>query len=282
MRAMMEGAIDYAGLFPPAALDMVTAVRNFDAYRAGPNAWMLGRFIVPSTRLDELVACRPFAAGTERRLSVIASAADAHALAAFNVTHGVRARIDTVETPVVTIADIGALGALAREYLVYAEVNIAVDPTPVIVALANAGVRAKARTGGVTPGAIPAVEQVARFIVSCRSAGVAFKMTAGLHHAWRASYPLTYAPDSPRAELYGFMNVMLASAVAASGGTVADVAHALRAGADVAVTAERAILRDGRVITSEAMAQARTSVIASFGSCSFDEPVQELQDRNLL
>jgi hypothetical protein len=282
VRAMMKGAIDYAGLFPPAGLDMATAVRNYDAYRAGPNAWMLGRFIVPAPRLDEFVACLPFEADTARKISVIASAADAESLAAFNVKHGVRARIDSVETPVVTIKEIGTLGALSREYLVYAEVNIAVDPTPVIAALAKAGVRAKVRTGGVTPNAIPPVEQVARFMIVCRKAGVPFKATAGLHHALRASYPLTYEPNSAKAEMFGFVNVLLGSAVAAAGGNAADVAAALRANSGLVLTSEGATLPGGREITREAMAQVRKSVIASFGSCSFDEPVQELKERDLL
>jgi hypothetical protein len=282
IRAMMKGAIDYAGLFPPAGLDMASAVRNFDAYRTGPNAWMLGRFIVPAARLDEFAAVLPFEADTARMISVIATAADATALAEFNAKHGVRARIDSVETPVVTIKEIGTLGALSREYLVYAEVNITSDPTPVITALAKAGVRAKVRTGGVTAKAIPPTEQVARFMVACRKAGVVFKATAGLHHALRASYPLTYEPNAPTGEMFGFLNVILASAVAAAGGTAAEVGDVLRAGEGIMVDSEGATLPGGRKIPREAMAQVRKSVIASFGSCSFDEPVQELQQRDLL
>ena len=54
LRTLLAGAIDYAGLFPPAALDMPEAARNYAAYRAGPHAWALGRFIVPSARLNEV------------------------------------------------------------------------------------------------------------------------------------------------------------------------------------------------------------------------------------
>lgn len=52
-RTLLSGIVDYAGLFPPAKLDMPAAVRNYAAYLAGPHAWMLGRFIVPVARLDE-------------------------------------------------------------------------------------------------------------------------------------------------------------------------------------------------------------------------------------
>jgi hypothetical protein len=42
VRALLEGLIDYAGLFPPAKLDMRPAVENYAAYLAGPDAWALG------------------------------------------------------------------------------------------------------------------------------------------------------------------------------------------------------------------------------------------------
>ena len=53
IRALLHNAIDYAGLFPPAQLDMAGSVERFAQYLAGPDAWALGRFIVTSGRLDE-------------------------------------------------------------------------------------------------------------------------------------------------------------------------------------------------------------------------------------
>src|SRR5688500_1293567 len=49
LRALLDGLIDYAGLFPPATLDMQAAVARYARYRAGERAWMLGRFVVPSS-----------------------------------------------------------------------------------------------------------------------------------------------------------------------------------------------------------------------------------------
>ncbi|HJW92086.1 MAG TPA: hypothetical protein VJ901_00575 [Thermoanaerobaculia bacterium] len=53
-KALFSGLIDYAGLFPPAALPMADAVRNYDAYRKGEHAWMLGRFVVPIAKIGEV------------------------------------------------------------------------------------------------------------------------------------------------------------------------------------------------------------------------------------
>jgi len=52
-RALLTELIDYAGLFPPAELDMAAAVQNYAAYRQSEQAWMLARFVVPVTGLAE-------------------------------------------------------------------------------------------------------------------------------------------------------------------------------------------------------------------------------------
>src|SRR5438445_5076250 len=54
LRALLEGVIDYAGLFPPAKLPLDQAIRNYARYRQEPEAWMLGRFVIPAARLGEL------------------------------------------------------------------------------------------------------------------------------------------------------------------------------------------------------------------------------------
>src|ERR1700733_7279273 len=53
LRALLSELIDYAGLFPPAGLDMASAVRNYASYLAGEYSWMLGRFIVQAGRIAE-------------------------------------------------------------------------------------------------------------------------------------------------------------------------------------------------------------------------------------
>ncbi|MEO0559517.1 MAG: hypothetical protein AAF170_15180 [Bacteroidota bacterium] len=53
-RAFLSGLIDYAGLFPPAALDLRPALFTYLRDRKGPDAWMLNRFILPVSRRLEL------------------------------------------------------------------------------------------------------------------------------------------------------------------------------------------------------------------------------------
>lgn len=53
IRTLMAGIIDYAGLFPPAKLPMPQAAANYAQYLEGDHSWMLGRIIVPVSRLSE-------------------------------------------------------------------------------------------------------------------------------------------------------------------------------------------------------------------------------------
>jgi hypothetical protein len=282
IRALMRGAIDYAGLFPPASLTMADAVARYAAHRLGDDAWMLGRFIVPITRVDEFAAARRSAGdrlrsdATEWPASAIAKATDAPAIADFNARHAGVAKIDAIETPPVSPADVAPLGAIASTYAVFAEINLFDDPGRVIAALKDHGVRGKIRTGGVTADAIPSPALVARAIVAFARAGVPFKATAGLHHAWRGAYPLTYAPNSVRGTMFGFMNVLLASAAAVDGADEREVEGVLACPGHLAVDAHGMALPSGRRIAARAIDSARSNAITSFGSCSFDEPVAEL------
>lgn len=72
LRTLVAGAVDYAGLFPPAALDMGASVSNYARYVAGEHAWMLGRFVVSVSRLDEFDAtARSHVAGDPWRVSAV-------------------------------------------------------------------------------------------------------------------------------------------------------------------------------------------------------------------
>ena len=56
VRALLEGIIDYAGLFPPAGLSMEDAFSRYLRHRRSDAGWMLARFVCPAGRLDELGA----------------------------------------------------------------------------------------------------------------------------------------------------------------------------------------------------------------------------------
>ena len=147
-----------------------------------------------------------------------------------------------------------------------------------MTALSAAGLFAKIRAGGVTPDRFPSTAQLARFLVRARDAGVATKATAGLHHAVRGDYRLTYEPDSTRATMHGFVNLVLAATLLAAGKIDEEMA-------DACLDDDRpeAFKLSGRagawlngVVTYSELSHARRSLLRSVGSCSFDEPVAEI------
>src|SRR5829696_259972 len=74
LRAALPDFIDYAGLFPPAALDLQTTVANHDRYARSSEGWMLGRLVVPLSRLDEVAAVLARSPAPERSWEIAALA----------------------------------------------------------------------------------------------------------------------------------------------------------------------------------------------------------------
>jgi len=245
LRALLEGSLDYAGTFPPAALPCVGAVANFASYRAHEHAWLLRWLVVSAAELPNVRY------EFDGALSVLTEVDEprAAALETKRVVHAPRA--------------------------VYCEVPIAE-----LDAVRAAGCFAKVRTGGVTPEALPSVETVATFIRACADRRLAFKATAGLHHPVRAEHPLTYKPDAPRGVMHGFLNVFVASALAWHGDR--DLEPVLAETDPSAFRFDgRAHWRD-RSLSAEQVRDARANFLHAFGSCSFDEPVADLRALGLL
>lgn len=285
--ALLGGLVDYAGLFPPASLPMREAVRNYGLYRVSAQQGMLARFVLPASRLGEFAELALLArhAGDVAPwpLAVLAAAADAPALDAFDAQHGALARVDTVEAKAEDAASIAALAAAFPGRVVYVEVPVRNDPSALIAQCKAQGLRAKIRTGGVTADAFPARDDVLRFLSACVAQGVAFKATAGLHHPLRGEYPLTYAPDAARGTMYGFLNVFLAALLLREGLAAAEVAPALeeRDASSIVVGADGISWR-GFSVPTVRIADARAAFAGSFGSCSFEEPVQDLVSLSFL
>jgi hypothetical protein len=289
LRTLLDGLIDYAGLFPPAALSMPEAVLNYAAYRTGPDRWALGRFVVTAERLPEFERAADGLAvpGDPWLLSVLVGANDAgqvEAARAFHARHVALgdARADVLEGRAVGAATIAALAAAARpEFTLFVEVPTDPDPAPLIEAIGAAGVRAKIRTGGVTADAFPAAAQVARFLAACIRAGVPFKATAGLHHPIRAVYPLTYAPDATHGTMFGYLNVFLAAALLHAGGSEADATQLLEETRLGAFSfSDHGVSWDNYRLTLADLAETRRLALG-IGSCSFDEPLDDLATAGL-
>ena len=73
VKTLLSTIVDYAGLFPPAQLDLPQAIAHYQRYRQAPEAWMLGRFVLPLSQLSDLVSLLPAGDSDPWPLSVILS-----------------------------------------------------------------------------------------------------------------------------------------------------------------------------------------------------------------
>jgi hypothetical protein len=127
--------------------------------------------------------------------------------------------------------------------------------------VAARGLRAKIRCGGER---VPTADELADFIRGCRSRGVVFKATAGLHHA--------YPSESGE---HGFLN-LLAAAV------FGNEEEALRERAPAFTLDARSFRwRDQEALPTQ-LVDVRSSLFHSIGTCSFFEPVEELEGLGIL
>ena len=291
LRALLDGIVDYAGLFPPASLDMRAAVANYGAYLSSSDAWALGRFVLPIARLAEYEEARraenaEVASLPAWRLSGLTGGdtlADIARAREFNVGSGL-GTIDSLEAKLGTADDIRRVASrLTGDMELYVEVPVRDDPLPLLRAVADVGAKAKIRTGGITEDAFPTSREVARFIRRCVEVGAPFKATAGLHHPLRARYRLTYAPDAPNGLMFGFLNVFLAAALVRAGASEDEAIAMLEAtdARDLHFDDLGLSWREHR-LTTEQLRAARRSLARSFGSCSFSEPVDDLRALTLL
>ncbi len=308
----MGGLVDYAGLFPPASLDMNAAVEEYAAHLAEPEAWMLGRFIVPAGRLSELQdACARYLDGGQTwAFSVLvggrdsadnalaALAAQGSAVASFEERFEGRAQVEVLEAPLPVDGsgrDVGDflgryVDALAAADLggreLYLEVMPGVDDLLVLEAM-NAltafekrfsRIGAKLRCGGVTPEAFPSCERIALFIDTCRRLGLPLKCTAGLHH------PVRHRATEPPVMMHGFLNVFGAGILAHALGVDREVLTECVAESDPGAftfSGDGFSWRDFTVPADD-LERARKGFLAGFGSCSFDEPRDDLRNLGLM
>ncbi len=312
LRALLAGAIDYAGLFPPAGLPLDQAVRNYAGYRTGAESRMLGRFVIPATRLAELSPYRDlFATGSPFVFSALGRGGatagdflaglgeDLHDIAAFRARYAGAVEVDVFEVrlPAAVRGDgpilrlIGDAAGLIEErgppalmpfYEAPPGERGRLDVQGVMDALKEDAAaprrrcpRAgfKLRCGGLEAAAFPTAEQVARALACARDREVPLKFTAGLHH------PLRRFDAGVQTHMHGFLNVMLA-------GVFAVLKHADEAGLVRMLLEEDATafaFEDGGVrwggIGADlgSIERVRREFGLSFGSCSFDEPRDDLR-----
>ena len=294
---LLDGVIDFAGLFPPASLQMDAMVSEWARGLASEHDWMLGRLIVPVSRLSEFESAAADLLPQDDEdpwvLSVLLDTQAEEALESqidqlmhFNDQHSAGgehadAIIDVVELRCAGVQSIEqALDVLPEEIYPFFEMSLDQDIRGMLATLVGSDAGAKVRAGGIRPELYPSTAGLADFIIQCAKADVPFKATAGLHH------PLRNHNDAVGAMQFGFLNVFLAALVAADADgelTVDDLSPLLtRCDLDGIEFTSDGVTVDGEAYDLAAIEDARIAFALSFGSCSYDDPVTDLAALGLL
>lgn len=232
--ALLERLIDHAPLFPPASLELAEALAEDRRARDSSSAFALGRFVCPASRLGELP-------DVGRGVSVVLDA-----------QLGPDPRVEAVEARMA--ADLERLGSVAAEVFVEVPVDDSLEER--LDEVAALGFRAKVRCGGATTPSVPAL---AAFVRACRERELAFKATAGLHHA------------IVRDGEHGFVNLLAAVVFGDEDAALSETdpsAFALDAGS---------FRWRNRSAGPAELAEVRHERFRCIGSCSFTEPIEELE-----
>lgn len=289
--ASFAALIDYAGLFPPASLDMNTAVAHYRSARSSQSHWVAGRFLCPSSRLVELAGeltrtTRPredrWEIGVVLETDSSNGVGQAAAISqAFHIEMQPAAIIASAESRIIdsTISGIGAtldsISSIQPEVFAFLEVDRSTS-IGTQVGLVARTLRAQVQAGGVKlrctgpePGMVPSVEQVTEFIVAATAQGIPFKATAGLHHPVRQLAADTWS--------HGFVNLVMASCAAATGEPDHTV-EAIVAETDPDAFSLRPAFATWKDVSipGSAMRRARTGGFVAYGSYDLDEPVKAL------
>lgn len=315
--SLFSGVVDYAGIFPPAALSLDSAVYNYSAYLGTSDSWMLGRFVCPANRLHELLphlglftSSRPcrltvLVGGEARDLGFLpALDADLKRINSFLDEAAGAFQVDSVECKL-PLDDLGRdvpveqfLNRLSHALQSYFKRKVTafleVPPTDASTTgpgrwapfLASAirensndvQLAAKLRCGGPVGATIPEIRQLARTIYSFAEHRIFWKATAGLHHPFRTRIAGTGDV------MHGFVNLLIGSVLTYSKKLALPELEALIAEEEP----ERFVVGDGGLAwrgvraNNEEVVRARREFILSFGSCSFEEPRDELRAAGMI
>jgi len=299
LRALLAHSIDYAGMFPPCSLELEPALGKQAEYVRLHDSWMLGAFVLPVGQFDaakqilsqfdpqhplRVSALGPktenvaaFCEGLEETAASIRSFS-AHNVDLVSVVQLEMFLPHDVELPLLREAR-----AVIGDVPVFWEASPErAEQTIALLADLNSDIDKptfgfKLRTGGVTADAFPTSQQIAKALVRPATHQVPIKFTAGLHH------PMRQYRDEVQTKMHGFLNVLGAAVLAAE--------HKW----DAPQTA--AMLEDENAesfcFDDEFFAwhkwkidikrlKDRRKFITSFGSCSFDEPREDLRALNFL
>ena len=299
LRALLAHSIDYAGMFPPCSLGLDSAVRNQAEYVLSRDEWMLGAFVLSAEQFDaakqlvsqfdaqhplRIAALGPKTASANAFLEALDDAdAATRSLSRHNVDLISISHLEMFLPKDVDVASLNEARSIVGDLPVFWESPPdTAEQTIALLAEFNSDADSptfgyKLRTGGVTADAFPTSMQIAKALVTPATHQLPLKFTAGLHH------PLRQYREEVETKMHGFLNVLGAAVLAAEHRWDANQTAIMLEDENAdsfSFTDDFFAWREWRIDTKRL--QYRRRFVVSFGSCSFDEPRDDLRALNLL
>jgi hypothetical protein len=294
LQALLEHSIDYAGMFPPCSLALEPALRNHAKYVRSPDAWMLNTFVLSAEQFDaarqllsefdplhplRIAALGPKTGNVNAFLETLDEADAAirtlsrHNVDLISISHLEMLLPRDVDLPLLKEARsiVGELPVFWEAPPERAEKTIALL-TEHNSNQDSATFGYKLRTGGVTADAFPPSAQIAPALVTPSTHQLPIKFTAGLHH------PIRQFRDEVKAKMHGFLNVLGAAILAAEYRWDAHQTSVMLEDENpdsFCFTNDFFAWRNWKIDVERL--QYRRKFAVSFGSCSFDEPRDDLR-----
>lgn len=309
--------IDYAGLFPPANLDLNTSFDNYIKFKKSQYDFMLSGFICPIKLLPELQNLIESKYPEEKDIfvSVLADVFVTRneflekIFDQFKIWSSFRNNFkdsvisDSIEIKIpeevifenktedvadfIDVISEGLKNKVGNNIFLFIEGSMKDEWKKNIKTIVE-GIHLhnlnsndtgfKLRTGGVKAELFPTAEQIAFSIRECIDRNVKLKCTAGLHHPFRHyDYEL-------RTFMHGFINVFFAGIIAFRHNLSIKGMHDIlndENGNNFIFSMNCISWKDWKICIEE-IELARIELMISFGSCSFDDPVDDMKKLKLL
>lgn len=299
LQALLAESIDYAGMFPPCSLALEPALQNHANYVRAPEAWMLNTFVLPVERFDavkELLS--PFDPLHPLRIAALGPKTE-NAAAFRDAFEETEAAIRSLAKHNVDLVSVNQLEMWLPQDVDSSTLNEArsiigdlpvfwetpaerAQETIALLAELNSEMNEptfgfKLRTGGVTSDAFPTSAHIARALVVPVTHQVPIKFTAGLHH------PIRQYREEVQTKMHGFLNVLGAAILAAEHKWDGKQTAAMledESPKSFSFDDEFFVWREWKIDIERL--NNRRKFVTSFGSCSFDEPREDLRALGLL
>ena len=296
LRALLVRSIDYAGMFPPCSFELEPALKNQSEYVRSTDSWMLSAFVLPVGKFSDAAALvSQFDKHHPLRVSALGAKTEnaanfqtelknaADAIRSFQNQHADLVSIAQLEMffPDLDLAKLsdaaGLLTDLKLQTFWETPAESAEETIALIARAKQSAFGYKLRTGGVTADTFPGSVQIAQAILASTKHHVPIKFTAGLHH------PIRQFRDEVKTEMHGFLNVLGAGVLSAEHHwDEAQTVDMLEDQNAKSFEFHDTVFawRDWEITLDRI--KARRKFVTSFGSCSFDEPREDLRGLTFL